>query len=92
MFYGVYYYNIEEFGPANVYIAGFYQDFISAQNRLDEVIPFFKRSYKNSVTNHNRIGWINKYEFGDMMHNGLTACQPHSSVDVFTDANNKAAM
>ena len=85
MFYGVYYYNLEEIGPANVYLAGFYITFILARNRLEEVIPLFKKGYKNSVTNHKRIGWINKYEFGDMVYNGLTACQPHSSVNVFTN-------
>lgn len=88
MFYGVYYYN-NCFSPygVNVYMAGFYENLNDAVKRLREVIPNYKKNYKNAVSNNERVGWINQYEFGDIPYNGLNASQPHNSVNVIDNPN-----
>ena len=87
MFYGVYYYN-NEFSPysTNVYMAGFYENLDDAIKRLQEIIPNYKKNYRNSVSNKYRVGWINQYDFGDIQYNGSNASQPHNSVNILNDS------
>lgn len=86
MFYGVYYYNIG-FSVATVYLGGYYQTLNDAKIRLIELIPNYVSGYKNSVKNNCRIGWVNVYELGDVKFNGLSCCQPHSSINLFDDTD-----
>lgn len=90
MFYGVYYYNVTFYGPAQVYLAGFYQNINDANDRLFTLIPEHKQDVNNCITNGKRIGWVNKYEFGNIMGNikenyseGYIASQPHSSINIY---------
>ena len=83
MFYGVYYYN-NEMSPysTNVYMGGFYENLDDAVKRLQEIIPNYQKNYQNSVSNKYRVGWINEYKFGNINYDGLSASQPHNSVNV----------
>lgn len=84
MFYGVYIYNaIESSSSSSVFLVGIYETLNQAKIRLNELVPNYEKHYKNTVKSKNMIGWINEYQFGDIDYNGLTCCQPHSSIYLF---------
>ena len=81
MFYGVYYYVID-YHDADVHLLGFYKTLNEAKARLALYMPNYKPHCNNTVIGNQKIGWINKYQFGDF-DSDLTCNQPHSSVNLF---------
>jgi len=86
MFYGVYYYSPSGFSTS-VYLAGYYQTLNEAKERMQVLLPNYEPHYRNAVRSpiNYRIGWVNQLEFGNVEYDGLSCCQPHNSVNLFTD-------
>ena len=87
MFYGVYFTYRGNYDN-NTFLAGYYENLSCAKIRLDQIIPNYGKYINNCVKNDttNIIGWINQYEFGDFNFDtlkGLSASQPHSSINLF---------
>lgn len=82
MFYGVYYYYEDNYYQADVQLAGFYENVSDAKKRIHEIIPNCQKNYGNSISNNQVVGWVNKYEFGNIPYDGLSASQPHNSINV----------
>lgn len=93
MFYGVYYYNITFSGSAKVNLVGFYPDIDIAKKKLNLIITNHYKGYNNSVTNGQKVGWINIYDMGDINDKenhtiGVNCCQPHTSINIYNTNNN----
>ena len=79
--YSVFYYTMGN-GNATVKFMGLYTSLPDARDRLEKIIPDYKRHINNTVTNHGRIGCINKNKIGDF-DSDLSASQPHSAINLF---------
>ena len=79
--YSVYYYNLGN-SYVTVKFSGMYDNLEEAKDRLQRIIPNYKRYINNTVTNHGKIGWINENNTGDF-DSELSASQPHSSINLF---------
>ncbi len=79
--YSVYYYQMG-YGAATVKFMGMYTSLTDAKDRLNDIIPDYERHINNTVTNHGKIGWINRNEIGDFDCD-LSASQPHSATNLF---------
>ena len=79
--YSVYYYQISN-SAANVKFMGLYTDLYEAKERLQKIIPGYKKHINNTVQGIGKVGWINENKIGDF-DSKLSAFQPHSAINLF---------